>query len=130
MDNNEPSAKFFALYMQDRIPASAIDDYVGVWHRGHIDNIPQLHDYLGMTSKEYWIWVKDPEALPKIRKKRIDTISKYEEFIAEARAKNPDVPIEHILESADHLYEHIEEIIKKYGPGIPSELIIQETNNT
>ncbi len=43
---------------------SEIDDYIDKWHDGN-SKLP-LHDFLGMTLKEYTAFVADEEILPLI----------------------------------------------------------------
>lgn len=39
-----------------------IDDFIDAWHDG--DDDISLSEFLGMTQKEYALWVKEPTALP------------------------------------------------------------------
>lgn len=41
-----------------------IDDYVDDWHDS--DSDLSIHDFLGMTHREYSLWVQDPSCLPQI----------------------------------------------------------------
>jgi hypothetical protein len=41
-----------------------IDDFVDSWHEQEGDE--SLHHFLGMTRKEYSLWVTDPDVLPYI----------------------------------------------------------------
>lgn len=43
---------------------SEIDDYIGNWHKS--DTNLSLHDYLGMTEKEYALFVEDEQYLATI----------------------------------------------------------------
>lgn len=63
---------FFNLYMQERVAADDIDDFVGRWHDEFEGKsvYPPLHEYLGLTHLEYEILMYDPFALPLIRQAR------------------------------------------------------------
>jgi len=39
-----------------------IDNYVDDWHESNTEI--ELHEFLGMTEKEYSLWVVDPNILP------------------------------------------------------------------
>lgn len=41
-----------------------IDEYVDKWHDGNGEE--SLSEFLGMTDKEYAVWLMDASALPKI----------------------------------------------------------------
>ena len=41
-----------------------IDDYVERWHECNSDKT--IHDFLGLTLREYSLWVEQPEVLPEI----------------------------------------------------------------
>lgn len=48
--------KFYQLYKEGKLILDDIDDYVERWHNlqtGDGDEIEELHEYLGMTEKEY-----------------------------------------------------------------------------
>lgn len=73
-----------------------IDDYIENWHDRQLD-IP-VHEYLGMTEKEYFLWVENDFMLKFILKAHINSkdiddvlLEEYEsgEKMA-ARAKNPE----------------------------------------
>jgi len=52
-----------------------IDDYIDAWHDSDSDSELELHEYLGMTWKEYSIWAIKPSSLAEIvntRKREID----------------------------------------------------------
>jgi len=52
-----------------------IDDYIDAWHDSDLSNGIELHEYLGMTWKEYSIWAIKPSFLAEIansRKQEID----------------------------------------------------------
>lgn len=39
-----------------------IDDFIDQWHDS--DSEEPLHEYLGLTEREYLLWVEKPEILP------------------------------------------------------------------
>ena len=41
-----------------------IDAYIERWHRCNSDKA--IHDFLGLTLREYSLWVEQPEVLPEI----------------------------------------------------------------
>ena len=49
-----------------------IDDYVEKWHSSSEDI--DIHTFLGMTSKEYALWIRDPDTLPYIVASRHEKI--------------------------------------------------------
>jgi hypothetical protein len=40
-----------------------VDDYIDAWHDTDIPEDIELHEYLGMTWKEYSLWVTNPSIL-------------------------------------------------------------------
>src|SRR4051812_38971135 len=59
---------FIDLVLVDEASTQAIDDYVDAWHANPDDK--ELHEYLGMTSNEYSLWLRVPDALLYILKAR------------------------------------------------------------
>ena len=60
-----------------------IDTYVERWHQRNSDK--SIHDFLGLTLREYSLWVENPEALSKIVTARhtganIDDLLQQEEY--------------------------------------------------
>jgi len=49
-----------------------IDDYVEKWHSSAEDG--DIHTFLGMTGKEYGLWIRDPYTLPYIVASRHESI--------------------------------------------------------
>lgn len=39
-----------------------IDDYIDKWHEAEDESL-ELFEYLGMTAKEYELWLKEPQIL-------------------------------------------------------------------
>ncbi len=69
---------------------SEIDDYIDIWHNG--DSDLSLHEFLGMTPKEYALYVEDEQYLAFIvtaRKEKVDiqSVIKSQEAMA-ARSDN------------------------------------------
>jgi hypothetical protein len=59
-------SSFFDLYSHGKESAEAIDDWVGRWHDGRDPRAVgrELHEYLGLSLREYQVWVYDADALP------------------------------------------------------------------
>jgi hypothetical protein len=51
---------------------SEIDDYISLWH--HSDSILPLHDFLGMTRKEYALYLEDDRYLASIVTARLEGV--------------------------------------------------------
>jgi hypothetical protein len=62
------SRTFMERYLADEVGAKDIDDFVEEWHEG--EYAASLAEFLGLSDDEYWRWVKDANALPKIRAER------------------------------------------------------------
>jgi len=58
------STNFIALCLQGKTLPTEIDDYIDSWHEN--DSSKPLHDFLGMTWKEYSLWVSNPDFLSHI----------------------------------------------------------------
>lgn len=59
---------FLALCIPGKATPDSIDDFVDQWHvapRG-----TRLHEYLGMTTEEYSLWIRVPDALSYIVRAR------------------------------------------------------------
>ena len=52
---------FLDLLIAGKVSPNQIDDFVDRWHAAHGGR--ELHDYLGMTSEEYSLWLRVPDAL-------------------------------------------------------------------
>ena len=61
---SEHEATFVDLCIQGKVLSDEIDDFVESWHES--DSGKTLHDFLGMTWKEYAAWVDSPWMLPYI----------------------------------------------------------------
>ncbi len=59
---------FIDQCVQDTSSPEAIEDYIDQWHKGESNQ--SLYAFLGMTFDEYTTWVKNPEILTDILKKR------------------------------------------------------------
>lgn len=60
----EDSLNFMELCLQGKALPEEIDDYIDAWHEGDSDE--SLHEYLGMSSEEYSLWIKNPNAIHSI----------------------------------------------------------------
>ena len=65
-------SNFMQNFISGKVGFEDIDDFIGTWHESDTD-LP-LPEFLGMTDKEYEMWVENPKRL---LKKVIDTISWY-----------------------------------------------------
>ncbi len=61
---NDHSNNFIELCLQGKTLLEDIDDYIDSWHES--DSSKPLHDFLGMTLKEYSLWVSDHDLLTNI----------------------------------------------------------------
>ena len=57
-------SSFIDLCLQGRAAPSEIDDYIESWHHSKED--VGVDTFLGMTSDEYALFVRDPDALASI----------------------------------------------------------------
>jgi hypothetical protein len=57
---------FISLCIAGRISAAEIDDYVERWHKNEIGQEVDLAACLGMDTREYDSWVRDPAELSAI----------------------------------------------------------------
>ncbi len=69
-DLQSRAKRFFDLYAADRVPDTAIDDFVEAWHDSDASEQPTLPEFLGMTDDEYAVWVMDARTLPALRTAR------------------------------------------------------------
>ena len=61
---SESRNDFIGLCLAGEANISEIDDFVERWHTG--DDPRELHEFLGMTEKEYAAWVARPESIRNI----------------------------------------------------------------
>jgi len=59
---------FIELYMNGEVLPEEIDDYVDKWHANPGNQ--QIYEFLGMSKKEYSLWLRDPGMLPHIVRSR------------------------------------------------------------
>ena len=57
--NNQ--SNFISLCAKGQLLPDKIDDYIDEWHDSSCEL--ELYDYLGMTQKEYRLWVHVPDIL-------------------------------------------------------------------
>jgi hypothetical protein len=62
------SEPFFQRYLRGELEPDAIDDFVDAWHENPGNRT--VFEFLGMTSEEYALWLRDPDALPQIARAR------------------------------------------------------------
>jgi hypothetical protein len=62
------SPTFLDLYLNGEVLSEEIDDFIDEWHAhpGQKD----IFEFLGMTTEEYSLWLRDPESLPHIARAR------------------------------------------------------------
>jgi hypothetical protein len=53
--------RFLDLLIAGKVSPDQIDDFVDRWHEAPGGR--ELHDHLGMTSEEYSLWLRVPDAL-------------------------------------------------------------------
>jgi hypothetical protein len=85
------SDSFIDRCLRGEVMIDEIDDYVEKWHSS-AKNI-DIHTFLGMTGKEYDLWLRDPDTLPYIVTSRREKIplsqivrDKYEQARLAARS--------------------------------------------
>ena len=76
-----PPAPFLERYLNGDVLAEDIDDFVDIWHKNPEGK--EIYEFLGMTEKEYSLWLCDPDTLPQI-----------------ARARRAGLPLEVVLRAA------------------------------
>lgn len=72
-------ANFISMCLSGKAEIEEIDDFVYDWHVS--DSELELHEYLGMTTREYGIWLTRPHLLSKIilsRKLGVWLLNEYE----------------------------------------------------
>lgn len=62
--------KFMDLFIQGKVKAEEIDDYIDIWH-DEVTDIPFLHEFLGMTATEYANWVENIVTIQDIAVQRV-----------------------------------------------------------
>jgi hypothetical protein len=58
---NKKDEKFIDLCLSGDVLTEEIDDFVDKWHESDSDE--SLEDFLGLTAREYELWVKNPKFL-------------------------------------------------------------------
>jgi hypothetical protein len=59
---------FLAQYLNGEVLAEDIDDFVDAWHEN--PEGMKIYELLGMSKKEYSLWLNNPETLPQIARAR------------------------------------------------------------
>lgn len=75
------SVKFFDRYLKEKALAEDIDEYTDSWHADFKGK--EIYEFLGMSEKEYSLWLRDPDTLPHI-----------------ARARRTGLPLEVVISAA------------------------------
>ena len=57
---------FFDLFPAGQVTANEADDFIDWWHGSGNEEQRPLTEYLGMTDKEYSLWMMDRRILPEI----------------------------------------------------------------
>ena len=57
-------SSFIQQCLNGNVLLEDIDDFIHQWH--NTDSDLGIYDYLGMTRREYFLWVENPEILPHI----------------------------------------------------------------
>jgi hypothetical protein len=86
-------ATFLDRYLNGEVLAEDIDDFIDVWHENPAGK--EIYEFLGMSEKEYSLWLRDPDALPHIARARraglpleVALRTALEEFPIAARSAN------------------------------------------
>src|SRR5690242_14356352 len=58
------SSSFIDLYLDGKVLADDIDDFIDSWHTQSSDI--NIYDFLGFSEEEYSAWLRDPDSLPHI----------------------------------------------------------------
>jgi len=68
MSSKDGKQTFIDLYLNRRVLAEDIDDYIDAWHADPKGQ--EIYEFLGMSEQEYSLWLRDPDALPHIARAR------------------------------------------------------------
>jgi hypothetical protein len=85
--------RFLDLLIAGKVSTDQIDDFVDCWHAAPGGR--ELHDYLGMTSEEYSLWLRVPDALEYVvaaRQKMQPLAETVARACKESRQTAPDRP--------------------------------------
>ena len=91
--SDHPKDTFVCKCARGEVLLDEVDDFVDRWHEGEQEE--DLHEFLGMTRREYSLWVVDPNVLPFIvtarREKRSveDLLGELERLPMVARSDEP-----------------------------------------
>src|SRR5690242_12545252 len=72
---------FLDRYLKGKVLSEEIDDYIDSWHAD--PQSKEIYEFLGMSQKEYSLWLRDPDTLPHI-----------------ARARRTGLPLEAVISAA------------------------------
>lgn len=74
-------ATFLDRYLNGEVLSEDIDDFIDIWHQNPAGK--EIYEFLGMSEKEYALWLRDPDTLPQI-----------------VRARRAGLPLEVVLRAA------------------------------
>ncbi len=90
--SSDRKSSFIELCVEGEVLLEDIDDFIDIWHKSSQDM--ELHEFLGMSWKEYSAWVSEPDILPFIvtarveKKEFTDVLEEFQRFPLAARANN------------------------------------------
>ena len=65
--------KFYEKFMKLKANPEDILEYIDAWHNENTKE--SVYEYLGMTEKEYEIFIRYPEKAENLRQKKLDSVS-------------------------------------------------------
>ena len=57
--NTTTTINFYNLYKQNKVSKNDIHAYIDIWHNRKINNDITLHEFLGLSWKQYSLWVNE-----------------------------------------------------------------------
>lgn len=79
-------SSFITQCLSQKAAPEDIDDFINQWHEG--SGTQSLHEFLGMTLKEYAFWIADAAILPMIVRIR-STHQSMDQFLAQSESLLP-----------------------------------------
>jgi hypothetical protein len=83
---------FFELYSRGEVSAEQIGDFTSQWHAALDGEQRSLAAWLGMTQKEYYVFLMDPATLPQIliaRRPGRSLVQAIADYVAQLRLAGP-----------------------------------------
>jgi hypothetical protein len=65
--------KFFEKFLKFEAKPEDILEYIDAWHSANTEE--SVYEYLGLTEKEYEIFIRHPEKAESLRSKKFDSVS-------------------------------------------------------